>query len=276
MPALVTTLTSLRSWLRRTGLLRFAPRNLGNRRETLQREYEANHASHTSVSVDALSCEIYTGDVTEYCKVKMGQDDGPFMRFLIAGLHPGDACWDIGASIGVYSAILGKAVGPAGRIVSFEPEPRSFARLQRNAELNGLENVDAFNLALGSQRTAMFLHVTDDAVSGQHSLFSGDGGAFQSSVKVEVYPGDVWRKENGRPVPNAIKVDVEGFEEDVLAGLAETLRDENCRTVMCEVHFAILEARGLKDAPARLEKMLQAAGFKTSWIDWSHLGGRKA
>ncbi len=141
--------------------------------------------------------------------------------------------------------------------------------------LNHLNNIEPFRLALGSRRMSTSLFVSESPPSGAHSLFSKQGGDLHSSVPVEVYPGDLWRKENARPAPAALKVDVEGFEEEVLTGLSETLRDERCRTVMCEVHFAILEANGQKDAPARLERMLQASGFKTSWIDLSHLVGRK-
>jgi FkbM family methyltransferase len=256
--------------------LRFGPHRLRGGHDKWRREYQAHHVTHAAVTAGSLSCDLLTADVDEYCKVRMCWSDTRILSFLIERLRPGDDCWDIGASIGVYAVLLGKAVGPNGRVICFEPEPRSFGRIKDNATLNQLTNIEAFNLALGSQRMSTSLFVTDSAPSGTHSLFSEQGGGLQSRVTVEVYPGDLWRKENARPAPAALKVDVEGFEEEVLTGLSETLRDARCRTVLCEVHFAILEANGRKDAPAKLEKMLQASGFRTSWIDFSHLAGRKA
>lgn len=273
--SLVTSLNPLRSWVRKNRLLRFILRSIprGPSHPEWCREYAANPVTQMAMKVGSLSCNILTEDADEYCKLKMCWSDEKILRFLVSRLRPGDQCWDIGASIGVYSVILGKAVGPQGRVLSFEPEPRSLGRIKANGALNGLNNIEAVNLALGSERASTSLFVTKAAASGVHSLFSGN--EFDFSVPVDVYPGDLWRKENAQPVPNALKVDVEGFEEEVLKGLRETLNDERCRTVLCEVHFAILEANGRKDTPANLEKMLQAAGFKISWIDLSHLAGRK-
>jgi len=274
--SLTTVVNSMRSLVRQTGLPRFLGRFRANPFVQWRREYAENRVAHAAISVGPLSCDILTADVDEYCVVKKYRSDERILRFLIERLRPGDDCWDIGASVGVYSVLLGKTVGANGRVLSFEPEPRCFQRLKANAALNNLTNIEAFNLALGSQRISTSLFVTDRAPSGAHSLFSKQRGDLKSGVPVEVYPGDLWRKENGRPAPAALKVDVEGFEEEVLTGLSETLRDERCRTVMCEVHFAILATNGREDTPAKIEKLLQASGFKTSWIDWSHLAGRKA
>jgi hypothetical protein len=71
--------------------------------------------------------------------------------------------------------------------------------------------------------------------------------------------------------PNVIKVDVEGFEEEVLTGLSETLKSSELRSVLVEVHFMKLENRGRMDAPTRIEKLLRDKSFKTRWVDASHL-----
>jgi len=73
-----------------------------------------------------------------------------------------------------------------------------------NAALNQLTNIEAFNVALGSQRISTSLLVTASHPPGTHSPLSKQGSDFDSNVTVEVYPGDLWRKENVRPVPAAL------------------------------------------------------------------------
>ncbi len=68
-----------------------------------------------------------------------------------------------------------------------------------------------------------------------------------------------------------IKVDVEGFEEEVLQGMGEMLTSPELRSVLVEVHFMKLELRGKATAPVRIEKLLRDKGFKTNWVDASHL-----
>jgi hypothetical protein len=75
----------------------------------------------------------------------------------------------------------------------------------------------------------------------------------------------------GLRTPALIKVDVEGAEEEVLHGLSRTLAGPSCHTLLCEVHFAQLEARGHREAPARIESSLRSHGFRIRWLDASHL-----
>jgi hypothetical protein len=86
--------------------------------------------------------------------------------------------------------------------------------------------------------------------------------------------GDLYVQRGG-PVPQVIKVDVEGFEEQVFLGMRETLQSRQVRTIFCEMHFGILEERGDRMAPVRIEKMLKDLGFRVSWIDASHLGAMR-
>lgn len=72
-------------------------------------------------------------------------------------------------------------------------------------------------------------------------------------------------------VPNAIKIDVEGFELEVLQGLGTHLAAPALRAIGVEVHFGILQERGMADAPQRIEQLLARNGFRVQWPDNSHL-----
>jgi hypothetical protein len=69
-----------------------------------------------------------------------------------------------------------------------------------------------------------------------------------------------------------MKIDVEGFEDEVLEGMPRVLADPRLRAIFLEVHFKLLEQRGKAEAPIHIERMLQSLGFNTRWFkDRSHL-----
>lgn len=114
------------------------------------------------------------------------------------------------------------------------------------------------------------MNLASDPLAATHSLVR-DNAQGGGSTRVEVVRGDDLRQQHGLRVPSVLKIDVEGFEEDVVAGLAQTLADARCRAVFLEIHFAILEARGEKLAPGRIVETLRGSGFETRWTDGSHL-----
>jgi hypothetical protein len=72
-------------------------------------------------------------------------------------------------------------------------------------------------------------------------------------------------------VPNVVKIDVEGFELEVLSGMKQILANRALKAVGIEVHFKLLQERGLTRAPRQMESLLQEAGFLCSWPDSSHI-----
>jgi hypothetical protein len=72
-------------------------------------------------------------------------------------------------------------------------------------------------------------------------------------------------------IPAAIKIDVEGYEWHVLQGTRKTLASDQLQHAFVEIHFALLEARGLPMAGADIQKALADNGFKANYTDFSHL-----
>jgi hypothetical protein len=68
---------------------------------------------------------------------------------------------------------------------------------------------------------------------------------------------------------------VEGFEEEVLLGMDDVLNSTELCSVLIEVHFLKLETCGRATAPIRIETLLKNKGFATSWVDSSHLLGKR-
>ena len=89
--------------------------------------------------------------------------------------------------------------------------------------------------------------------------------------QVSVAKGDTYRNANPSFAPNSIKIDVEGFEYEVLSGLSETVTLSQLRSVFIEVHFTFLRERGVPDTPAQIVRFLKDNGFRTKWTGPCHL-----
>ena len=260
----------LRSTARRLGITRLVTLPHVGRRWWRLREYERRRPAAIEVQVEEQRAKLLTDDAYEYCRVCSYRDDRHILEALLQRVLPGDVYWDIGASIGLYACVLADAVGPTGQVVAFEPEARSHAKLLRNVALNELKNVNVQAVALGDASSRGVLQVSENTSSGTHSMYAPSNGA--SVQEIEVTTGDALRAALGLRVPTVLKVDVEGGEEEVIRGLEHTLESPECRSLLCEVHFALLEARGRGDAPSRIQSWLGDRGFKKlTWLDASHL-----
>lgn len=189
--------------------------------------------------------------------------ESDLVRRLTDYLEPGDVVFDIGANIGVISLLV--ANHPAGGDVilhCFEPEPRNFAQLRRNAALNGLEDrLFPRRLALGAKLAKAALFVRGTAGEGRHSLVAA-GGA-QRRIDVEVTTTHLYchRKQ---VYPNLVKIDVEGAEGEVLAGMSPLLRNHPPRDIMMEIH----DKGGRDKMPdgTTIDAFLTAHGFTCVWV----------
>lgn len=189
-----------------------------------------------------------------------------FMEVLAGYLRPEMVFYDIGSNIGEYAVFAGNSVGPRGLVVAFEPEINSYARLKTHVELNRLTNVRAYNIALGDVPGSMPLRVA--GFLGRQSKLTGTEPEQGARVQVvDVASGDGIRDTERLPVPNAVKIDVEGYEFQVLAGLKKTLQDPTCELLCCEVHPMSLPA---PLRPEDLEAAIKDIGF--SRVEVIHRG----
>jgi FkbM family methyltransferase len=135
-------------------------------------------------------------------------------------LGRGQCFLDVGANIGYYSVLAAHLVGPAGRVLAFEPEPANFALLQANIELNGLGQVTAVAAALAATSGSGRLHLNLEN-RGDHQLYPQDDG--RESVAVELLNGADYLSAQG-VLPDLVKIDTQGSEHAVVAGLMPLLQ----------------------------------------------------
>jgi FkbM family methyltransferase len=171
-----------------------------------------------------------------------------FADVLLSSLAEGDVFLDVGSSVGQFTVPMAKVVGESGLVLAVEPEASACAQLEANLRLNGLSNVRIFTFALGDEcgegrlswkdgSCPSLLQVsTQDRESVSTTAPSATCGLEQVSVEV----GDQLMDRERLPIPKAVKIDVEGYEFQVIRGLSRTLRNASCRLLCCEIHPAFL------------------------------------
>jgi|SRR6185312_12624234 len=162
------------------------------------------------------------------------------MAFAIHFLRAEDVFADVGANIGSYTIL---ASGVAGaRTIAFEPDPGTAASLEKNIQLNGLsERVEIHIAALGESAGRIRFSMGRDTENRVVGADEPEG----REVRVEMLDAAV-----GDRVPSFIKIDVEGYETEVLRGALSLLEKPELKAVLTEN----------KSEP--VVKMLEAAGFR--------------
>jgi FkbM family methyltransferase len=146
---------------------------------------------------------------------------------LLAQLvHKGDNIIDVGANIGYYLLMFEKLTGKEGRILCFEPEPDNLVELKRNISSNNLKNVTLFEAAVSETCGTVQLS------PGLNGMISNDD---VNSIEVDVVSLD---SVIDGPI-NVIKVDVEGYEGQVLEGAKGLIKEFRPR-LFIEVHPFLL------------------------------------
>ncbi len=257
--------------LRRAGI----PRAMGFLRTVWSLRYRFGFRlrprEHVTVRVCELSATFRVSSPSEMERARTLGGEKRILHRLLQEVRPGDVAYDIGTNFGLYTVFLARAVRENGCVIGFEPESRSLEKCEENLSLNSLKNVRMIDRALANEEKEVDLVVDENPSSGAHHVLrSTDGDAIRRRQRIRIAIGDRFIAEQALPIPNLIKIDVEGMEEEVLLGLSQTLHRPECRLVFCEVHFAILDQLGRRSAPARIVKLLNACGFKR--IDWLNSG----
>jgi FkbM family methyltransferase len=178
--------------------------------------------------VDDMRLLVSTGMTGATGNIYTGLHEFEDMAFALHFLRAGDLFVDIGANIGSYS-ILAAAAG--ADVISFEPIPATFEVLLDNIHLNRLDRrVDARNQAVG--RGPGTLKMISDQDTTNQALPHGDAYAGRT-VEVEQVALDIALR---RAHPRMLKIDVEGFESEVLAGGMEILAHPALQAVLLELN----------------------------------------
>jgi len=147
--------------------------------------------------------------------------------------------FDIGANIGWITIAMAEAVGPHGKVHSFEPSPSTFRQLQLNVALNSLSQVSAQCLAFSNITGTVPFHVFPEGFEVYNSLGAlarSEGQSAKQVINVPATTVDDYCQENNLSQVDFIKIDVEGAEELVVKGTQKVLQQNPQLIVMIELY----------------------------------------
>jgi FkbM family methyltransferase len=194
-------------------------------------------------------------------------------------VKPGHVCFDIGANIGVYSMVLARITGSAQNVHAFEPVDHIRGRFIANAKLNDATAINLNDLALGARPGSLdMFQIKPGHFRGGTSTFlrndsvSALGEDEFVTRPVQVTTLDAYAGKAGLQRIDFLKIDVEGFELQVLEGAAEVIsrfaptmlleydesrlrKQDHCdrlRDVLCAHDYQVFEFTAFKDRLALL------------------------
>jgi FkbM family methyltransferase len=177
--------------------------------------------------------------------------------FLKAHVKPGMTIVDVGANLGYFTVLCAQLVGPPGRVIAIEPDPYNFALLQRNVARNGLTNVTLLNRALAKKPGTAVLFKSASNFGDHRVCATADK---RETVEVEVETLDELLARHGVAHVDVAKIDVQGYEGQVLGGMQTTLAAGLIDHLLMEYWPHGLTRAG--DDPAAIIDTLIRAGFR--------------
>ncbi|MEE2908620.1 MAG: FkbM family methyltransferase [Planctomycetota bacterium] len=188
----------------------------------------------------------------------------PFTRgACLESLEPGMVFVDIGAHVGLYTLPAARAVGPTGCVIAFEPHPGNRALLEENVLGNALENVTVVAAAVSDAPGEMPLQVSPFN-TGDHRLYRGGHGG-GAAVPTAVVSLDAWCAAEGIDRVDMVKIDVQGAEARVIAGMEKTMQRSPGMVIILEYTPWML--READEDPMTLLTDLTSQGFSLSILD---------
>lgn len=199
-----------------------------------------------------VSMQLDLSEKTQRLLFSQKQYEHALSQFLISYLKPGDSIIDVGANVGYFSLLAAARVGTHGNVFAFEPEKHNYEGLCANVTFNHLPQVHTYQYALGASRAnkqPLYINPLNRGGNSMHAFETYRAG--DASVTIEHMKNlvgeqylkqevtmrtldDVW-KELGKPKIKFLKIDVEGFESEVLVGAHELLQSGQVESVVCEI-----------------------------------------
>jgi FkbM family methyltransferase len=194
-------------------------------------------------------------------------------RLMREFLRPGQTILDVGANVGFLTVFFARATGASGKVYAFEPNPLIFDLLRQNTAPYG--QVEAINcgLSVDNVDSTLFLAGRDHSVASFSQEYPTLHVRYQDfgrldSVQAKLVNGDQFLSQREIDRIDILKIDVEGWELNVLRGLQKTIQRSPEIVIFFEYNRAAQECAGF--APMDVLKWFFDNGYKLS------VGGHEA
>jgi FkbM family methyltransferase len=175
----------------------------------------------------------------------------------IARFDTDDIFLDVGANVGMYTIWAAATTGAT--VFAFEPESQNYALLNRNIRFNNLQHrVTAYCIGLSDQQGLTELYMANVAAGGScHSVgepldYKHDPLPVAFRQGCVAFRLDDLVSTGLIPLPNHIKIDVDGFEPRVIAGARTTLTDGSVKSLLIEVNLNLADHQSMVRDLSRL------------------------
>lgn len=152
-------------------------------------------------------------ELAPYLEIFRGQTYDKDERFAAV---PGDIVVDVGGHIGFYSIQQALRMAATGKVLVYEPNPQSFARLLKNVRANNLTNVLAFNNAVTSRTDTVKLRIPSVSSEACTIMERGTTTSYNDEVSVQTISLDRIVETHGLSQIDLLKIDAEGAEVEIV------------------------------------------------------------
>jgi FkbM family methyltransferase len=178
-------------------------------------------------------------------------------RLLSRSLQPGMTVIDIGCNIGYYALLEARRVGPTGKVIAIEPEPRNARMFLKNVQANGYRNIVFHHVAISDRNGKSALLVSEK--SNRHSLNPVPWQTTELQVSVRTL--DSLLAEDPPESVNLIRMDLEGHEVAVLPGMVRTIQKYGPK-LLIEMHPDIVGTQAI----VQWLRTLRDLGYRPDWV----------
>lgn len=188
----------------------------------------------------------------------LGYYESDKQQLLAELVKPGMVAYDIGANAGFYTLALSRLVGAGGSVHAFEPLEENADNIRDHLRMNACGNVILHQVAVSNRDGHSAFHV--EACNAKGHL--ADDGAHRVptvSIDTQIEAGDL-------PVPDIVKMDVEGAESEVLESARKLL-------ARCKTHWLI--ALHGDEQRERVGRLLMETGYRILRLDGSEIDGAR-
>jgi FkbM family methyltransferase len=173
-------------------------------------------------------------------------------------LRPGDVFIDIGASFGYYTTLGALLVTPKGKVFAFEPSTLASQVIEEMIEESLLHNVILSKAAVGKISGSVPLFLPNTPELHSPSILQSDLNFVP--VQVPMIALDHFAPLENVPRIKLVKIDVEGYEPDVLAGMDQLVKERRIENIICEFNSGWLKRNSM--TPTELHGRFLELGFK--------------
>jgi len=202
---------------------------------------------------DTLNIWLYPNDGVARLTYYFGYHEPEVFDFLHSYLREDMVFLDIGANIGTVTLFAAKRVGVGGKVYAFEPQCQTYQRLVTNLQLNGFRNVVAEPFAIGESQKNVVMRATSDTAKS-YVRYTTDFSSHERQSgfdQCQMISLDDYFSRNALRRIDYMKVDVEGWEYNVLLGGQKLIRRYAPPIIQLELYDEFLARSGSSKSEVR-------------------------